>query len=122
MDLNPIGSGNHRAAAAQGAAAQALGRLVAIAERREPGQLGQIVHVAPFLASTFDGHAFPFDLFELRAVDVATGDDMLACLDALRWGRADLHRLIPGGERRIRAVIIAWGLTWPEGNASLGNA
>ncbi|MDM0029092.1 DUF7673 family protein [Variovorax saccharolyticus] len=122
MDLDPFATCGHRAAAAQGAAAQALGRLVAIAERRQTDQLGQIVHVAQFLASTFDGHAFPFDLFELRAVDVATGDDMLACLDALRWGRADLHRLIPAGERRIRAVIDAWGLTWPEGNTSFGNA
>jgi len=47
------------------------------------------------------------------AVDVAIGDDMLACLDALRWARADLHRLVPRGEPRVRAVLHRWGLGWP---------
>lgn len=56
--------------------------------------------MARFLASTFNGAAFPFDLFELRT---------LACIDALRWGKADLHRLLPDGEQRVSAVLFAWG-------------
>ena len=52
----------------------------------------------------------PFDLFELRAVDVDISDAMLSCLDALRWGRSDLYRLVPNGEQRVRAVIRQWGL------------
>ena len=39
---------------------------------------------------------------------------MLACLDALLWGKADLYKLVPDGERRVQAVITAWGLKWPE--------
>ena len=39
---------------------------------------------------------------------------MLLCIDFLRWGQADLYRLVPDGERRVRAVIEKWGLKWPE--------
>jgi hypothetical protein len=91
--------------------AEAFGRLLRLAEERDSGQ---VVRVARFLAATFNGSAFPLDLFELRAVYVAIGDDMLHCLDALRWGRADLHTLVPDGERRMRAVIARWGLVWPD--------
>ena len=96
---------------AQAKAAQAYARLLALAEERDSGQIRRI---AQFIASTYNGRAFPFGLFELRAVDVAIGNDMLACLDALRWGNADLYKLVPDGERRVQAVITAWGLKWPE--------
>jgi hypothetical protein len=101
----------HRAQASQAAAAQAYARLLDMAENRDSGQIRRI---ARYLASTFNGEAFPFDLFELRAVDVVISDDMLACLDALRWAKADLLKLVPDGERRVLAVIEAWGLKWPQ--------
>ena len=91
---------------------QAFARLLALAETRESGQVRR---VARFIASTYDGQAFPFDLFELRAVDAAIGDDMLLCLDALRWGQADLHRLVPDGQRRVEAVLARWGIEGPQG-------
>ena len=100
-----------RATAAQGAAAQAFERLLGMAEARDSGQVRR---VAAFLASTFNGEAFPFDLFELRAVDVAISDDMLLCLDALRWGKADLYKLVPDGEKRVLRVLELWGIEWPE--------
>ena len=40
---------------------------------------------------------------------------MLCCLDALRWGYADLHMLIRDGDARMRAVIERSGLRWPDG-------
>ncbi|MBL8302439.1 MAG: hypothetical protein JNM26_06670, partial [Ideonella sp.] len=55
-----------------------------------------------------------FDLYELRTVGKAIGDDMLLCLDALRWGRADPHTLVPDGDRRVRAVLEQSGSAWPE--------
>ena len=61
-----------------------------------------------------DGQAFKLDPFELRSVDIAISDDMLCCLDALRWGRADLHALVPDGDARVRTVIDRWGLRWPD--------
>lgn len=87
--------------------AQAFARLLLLAETRDSGQIPRI---ARFVAATYNGHAFPLDPFELRAVDVAISDDMLCCLDALRWGRADLHTLIPEGDARVSAVIARWGL------------
>lgn len=89
----------------------AFQRLLTLAETRDSGQVRR---VALFIASTYNGEAFPFDLFELRAVDEAISDDMLLCLDALRWGQADLWRLVPDGDRRVRAVIELWSLEWPR--------
>ena len=102
---------DERARVAQAAAAQAFARLLKLAEERDSGQIRRI---ARFLASTFNGEAFPFDLFEFRAVDIEISDDMLTCLDALRWAKADLYKLVPDGEKRVLAVIAAWGLKWPE--------
>lgn len=93
------------------AGAQAFARLLQLAETRDSGQIPRI---ARFLASTYNGQAFPLDPFDLRAVDIAISNDMLCCLDALRWGRADLHTLVPDGDARMRRVIERWGLCWPD--------
>ena len=91
--------------------ARAFARLLQLAETRDSGQ---IPRVARFLAATYNGQAFRLDPFELRAVDIAISDDMLCCLDALRWGRADLYTLVPDGDARVRAVIDRWGLRWSD--------
>ena len=103
----------HRSSTATAAGAAAFARLLDLAEQRDSGQIARI---ARFLAATYNGQAFPLDPFELRAVDIAISDEMLRCLDALRWGRADLHTLIPDGDARVRTVIERWGLRWPEGD------
>ena len=90
---------------------QAFARLLKLAEERDSGQ---IPRVARFVAAIYNGEAFPFDLFELRAVEIAISDDMLCCMDALRWGRADLHTLVADGDARVRAVIDRWDLHWPR--------
>ncbi len=100
-----------RADRATEAGAAAFARLLTLAEDRNSGQIRR---VAAFLASTYNGQAFPLDPFELRAVDVDIGDDMLRCLDALRWARADLHTLVADGDARMRSVIARWGLRWPQ--------
>jgi hypothetical protein len=91
--------------------AQAFGRLLALAEQRNSGQIARVVQ---FIAATYNGQAFKFDLFDLRALDIEISDDMLRCLDALRWARADLHTLVPDGDARVRAVVDHWGLQWPD--------
>jgi hypothetical protein len=75
----------------------AFQRLLQLAETRDSGQVRRVVL---FIAATYNGEAFPFDLFELRAVDEGISDDMLLCIDALRWGQSDLHSLVPDGARR----------------------
>lgn len=108
--LNDLHSFANRSRDSTHRGAQAFARLLTLAETRESGQVPRI---ARFLAATHNGHAFPLDLFELRAVDIAISDDMLSCLDALRWGTADLHTLIPEGDVRVRSVMDRWGLRWP---------
>jgi len=96
---------------AQAQAAQAFARLLDVAA----GDTGQAGRVAQFLAATLNGGAYRFNLFDLRLLDVQISDDMLVCLDALRWGKTELHRLVPQGYMRVQAVICAWGLkpeTW----------
>jgi hypothetical protein len=100
-------SWERRAEEAQAKAAQAFGRLLHLAETRDSGQARSI---AQFIAATYNGSAFKFDLFQLRMLDVQISDDMLAALDALRWGKADLFRLVPVGDKRVQAVIALWGL------------
>ena len=100
-----------RASEATRTGAQAFGRLLQLAEQRDSGQIARVVR---FIAATYNGDAFKFDPFELRCVDVAISDDMLMCLDALRWARSDLYRLVPNGDRRVRDVIQRWGLRWPD--------
>ena len=95
-----------RAERAQAQAAQAFARLLDIAA----GDTGQAGRVAQFLAASFNGSAYRFNLFELRLLDVQISDDMLLCLDALRWGKTDLHRLVPQGDERVQGIISAWGL------------
>jgi hypothetical protein len=45
------------------AGAQTFARLLTLAEERDSGQIPRI---ARFLAATYNGQAFQFDLFELR--------------------------------------------------------
>jgi hypothetical protein len=97
-----------RASQAQGRAAQSFARLLKIAEDSDSGQARR---VARFIAATWNGESFPLDLFELRAVDVDIADDMLACIDAIRWAKADLWTLVPVGEQRVARVISTWGFT-----------
>lgn len=96
-----------RSDAATARGAVAFERLLKLAEERDSGQ---VARVAGFIASVHDGATFRWDPFELRMLDVEISDDMLACLDALRWGQQDLHRLVPDGERRVLQVLRAWGL------------
>ena len=91
--------------------AQAFARLLQLAEGRNSGQIARVVQ---FIAATYNGQAFAFDLFDLRALDIEISDDMLRCLDALRWGRSDLYTLVPDGDARVRSVIDRWGLRWPD--------
>jgi len=109
--IDAIDSFEPRSRDATAIGAQAFARLLTLAEQRNSGQ---IVREVQFIAATYNGQAFTFDLFDLRALDIDISDDMLCCLDALRWGRADLHTLIPDGNARVRAVIDRWGLRWPE--------
>jgi len=99
-----------RATAATAAGAQALARLLTLAETRDSGQ---IQRVALFLGASWNGCRY-FDFYDLRALDVAISDDMLAVLDALRWAKVAIEDLVPDGHGRIRTIVAAWGTYGPD--------
>lgn len=92
--------------------AQAFARLLQLAETSDSGQARR---VAGFVASMYNGRTFPLDPFDMRAVDASISDDMLACLDALRGGQAELFTLVPDGGKRTQAVIRRWDLRVTRG-------
>ena len=94
-----------RAREATAAGVTAYERLLSLTET---GNGGQVRTVARLLAGLFNGEMFPIDPYDLRSLDVAISDDVMACLDALRWGKQDLHTLVPDGERRTLAVLELW--------------
>ena len=64
-----------RKAEATAKGGHAIQRLLTLTETRDSGQVRR---VALFIAATYNGEAFPIDLFELRAVDEAISNDMLS--------------------------------------------
>lgn len=96
---------DERANQAQAKAAHAYARLLDIAQR-DTGQAGI---ARRFIFASFDGGRSTMNLYELRALDVEISDDILACMDALRWARADLYMLVPHGLQRVQALMQEWG-------------
>ena len=83
-------------------------RLLRVAERSLPGGGHD---VAIFIAATA-GHR-PFDFWYLPRVDVETSDDMLACMDTIRWGTVHLPDLVVDGWARADVICERWGLLTP---------
>lgn len=96
-----------RTAEAQAKAAHAYARLIDIAASSDTGQAAR---VAQFVAATYNGNAYAFNLFDLRTLDVPISDDMLTCMDALRWGKADLYKLVPDGDAKVKGILRDWKL------------
>ena len=100
-----------RAQDATGAGVVAFERLLKLAETSSSGQVRTVARI---IAGLFNGQTFPIDPYDLRTLDVALSDDVMACLDALRRGKQDLHELVPDGSRRTLAVLESLGIAWPE--------
>ncbi len=98
---------NGHTAEAQAKAAHAYARLIDIAAGSDTGQAARL---AQFVAATYNGNAYAFNLFDLRTLDVPISDDMLACIDALRWGKADLYKLVPDGDAKVKGILRDWNL------------
>lgn len=77
----------------------AFERLLHRAEERSTPHTRDIV---AFVSSVRDRSPLP--LLALRGIDVAIGDDMVAVLDAFRYGRLDLAQHVAGGARRVARV------------------
>ena len=86
----------------------ALQRIVKAIEDH-PGT-GQGIRLVRFLAGVYNGHDFPFDLTDLRALDA---DLATACIDYLNYDRlakAEVHTHLPGGGRQMQGLIAESGI------------
>ncbi|KIH84239.1 DUF7673 family protein [Pseudomonas batumici] len=72
----------------------ALVRLVPVA-LRDTGQSGV---VARFLLGLYNGPAHPFDLTELRRLDVGLFDDFIAVLRLDNTPEQEVHTYLPNGD------------------------
>ncbi|MCC2675381.1 MAG: hypothetical protein K0R89_450 [Ramlibacter sp.] len=79
---------------------EALSRLVRLVEE---GMSRDVRDTAVFIAAVRDGAPLP--LRTLRGIDVGTADDMVAVLDAFRWGRVSLVENVEGGAKRVARAL-----------------
>ena len=81
----------------------ALDRLLRRAEEREPQHRRDILS---FLATVWNNKSLA--LVTLRGLEQSVGDDMIAVLDAFRYGRLNLAEHVEGGPRRVARVLKEW--------------
>jgi hypothetical protein len=80
---------------------------IAIRQNSTTGQAGRLVR---FLAGLYNGHDYPFDLTDLRALDTRLAN---ACLDYLnydRLGKREVHHHLAGGDGDLNRWIEDIGL------------
>lgn len=81
--------------------ALAFERLLSRAE--EPG-LRRDDSVLVFILTVSDWQSATLDISMLRRADIPVADDMLVCLEALRWIKGDLCDVVGDGRRRVHAL------------------
>ena len=85
-----------------------LQRIVQAIEEN-PGT-GQTRRLVLFLAGCYNGHEYPFDLTDLRALDADLAN---ACIDYLNYDRlakAEVHTHLPDGARQMQWFIAQQGI------------
>lgn len=81
----------------------ALDRLLRLADEQAGAQAREI---AGFVAALRDRR--PVDLGLLRVLSPDAAGDVVAVLDAYRWGRLSLIEQVEGGPRRVARVLGKW--------------
>lgn len=81
----------------------AFDRLLRRAEERDAKHRRDIL---AFVAAVWNNKALA--LVTLRGLDQEVGDDMLAVLDAFRYGRLNVAEHVEGGPRRVARVLKDW--------------
>ena len=79
-------------------------RLLTIAKKSDTGQAGR---VASFVAAVIDMNKF--DLYDLRPLDEQISDDILLCINFIRWGKLALTDTTPQGMEQAMEVCVVWG-------------
>lgn len=81
---------------------EALKRLVPIAQQSH----GASDVVARFLLGCYNGQDFPFDLTELRRLDIDLHADCVAVLKMDFTPHREVHQLIEGGDRIFKQLAL----------------
>lgn len=81
----------------------ALDRLLLRVEGRD---LRHRRDILAFVAAVWNNK--PLALGTLRGLEQSVGDDMVAVLDAFRWGRLNLVEHVEGGPRRVTRALKEW--------------
>jgi hypothetical protein len=79
-------------------------QLITTAIEKNPGT-GQSRRLVRFLAGVYNGSDFPFDLTDLRAMDINLAS---ACIDYLNYDRlakAEVHTHLPGGGKQMQSIL-----------------
>ena len=86
-------------------ACDAFERLLHLAETRDSGQIRR---VARFLAASWGSRQF--GLQDLRSLDQEIGDDMLAVMDGIRYGRVAVSDMAKNAGERVPVLLKLWDL------------
>lgn len=81
----------------------AFDRLLRRAEERD---VRHRLDILAFVAAVWNNKPLP--LVTLRGLEQSVGDDMMAVLDAFRYGRLNLAEHVEGGPRRVARVLREW--------------
>jgi hypothetical protein len=84
----------------------ALKRLYEVAH----GNSGQCRYIAACLLGLYNGTRFPFDLTDLRCVDVALFDDCIRVLRMDSMLRREVHTYFPNGGPMFEKLARRWGI------------
>lgn len=91
--------------------AAALGRLMPLAER----DTGQSSVVARFLLNLYNGSRFPFDMTDLRRLDLSIFEDCMAVLQMDYSPEWEVHRYFEDGGNRFEKLARDWGFKDHDG-------
>lgn len=83
----------------------ALGRLVVTAVR----PTGQGAVIGRFLLGLYDGPTYPFDLTELRGLDLPLFEDCMRVLMMDYSPELEVHERVPNGTAIWRELVAMWG-------------
>lgn len=84
---------------------QALIRLVRVAQ----SDTGQSARIGRFLLGLYNGPRYPFDLTNLRAIDIDLWDDCMAVLAMDQAPEREVHKLIDNGAAIFAEFERRWG-------------
>lgn len=94
---------------------EAFERLLALTESGDPDQTQSI---AKFLAVIWG--ASLLDPSALSDLDPKIGDDCIAVLNALRWGRLRVSTMVADANVRVPRTLRAWHVLEPEASKTAG--